>query len=426
MGRSRRPGRLPDEQARVDSLANEADALEMRTPGTALAVEAAERSVAAAEQLVAASGTLDSRRRLVRALSRQTASYAAAGDDIPGAVRSAERCWVLCLEVVDAARPDPEVLDEVAGLVVNAAGVVAPVLVTAGRQQDAEQVTQACIDVAASASGPRSRQARARLAIMELAADADEFAQERAHGWWQETSGAVEQALGKGRNAVEVLRGHAAEGPYDALDLARMLQVVSRLETVAGRLAEAAAALDEAISVLTPIAERGPRFAWFLRGMRGERDGLRGHVPRTPAGTQDSSSLPADRAFRRAARDLGDGIEDAFPRDLAAAAAAVQAVSQHKARRGLAMAWYARLLTTAGQPAQASDTAAEAVRLLMRFSDQPDRTQAALVVTLNVLAIAARRAGNHQAAQQAELQAGRIFPQLGRRDPAYFTDLAPE
>jgi hypothetical protein len=37
-----------------------------------------------------------------------------------------------------------------------------------------------------------------------------------------------------------------------------------------------------------------------------------------------------------------------------------------------------------------------------------------------------RRAGDHQAAQQAESQAGRILPLLGRRDPAYFTDLAPE
>jgi hypothetical protein len=48
------------------------------------------------------------------------------------------------------------------------------------------------------------------------------------------------------------------------------------------------------------------------------------------------------------------------------------------------------------------------------------------MVTLGILATAARRAGDHQAAQQAELQAGRILPLLGQRDPAYFIDLAPE
>jgi hypothetical protein len=62
----------------------------------------------------------------------------------------------------------------------------------------------------------------------------------------------------------------------------------------------------------------------------------------------------------------------------------------------------------------------------MRFSDQPDRIQAALMVALHIRATAARRVGDHQAAQQAESQAGRILPLLGRRDPAYFIDLAPE
>jgi hypothetical protein len=420
----RRSGRVSGEQKRVDRLADHADALEMTAPGTAPSVEAAERSVAAAEQLVAASGTLDDQRRLVRALWRQTAAYSAAADNL-AAVRSAERCWVLCLEVLDAA-PDPGALDETTGLVVNAAGAVSPVLVIAGRQEDAERVTQACVAAAARAPGPRGRQARARLAIMELGGRADEFALARMEPRVLLVPDAVGQALGEARDAVEVLRGHAAEGPYDALDLARMLQVVSRLETVAGRVAEAAAALDEAISVLAAVAERGPRFAWFLRGMRGERDGLRGHVPDTAAMTGDSSSLPGVRAFRRAAGDLGDGIEDAFPRDLTAAAAVIEVLDQHKPRRGLAMAWHARLLAAAGRPAEASDAAAAAVRQLMRFSDQPDRIQAALIVTLDILATAARRAGDHQAAQQAESQAGRILPLLGRRDPAYFTDLAPE
>jgi hypothetical protein len=159
MSLRRRPGRLSGEQARVDRLADQADALEMAAPGTAPSVEAAERSVAAAEQLVATSGTLDNRRRLVRALWRQTAAYSAAVDN-PSAVRSAGRCWALCVEVLDAA-PDPGVLDEVVGLVVNAAGVVAPVLELAGRQQDAERVTQACVDAAARAQGPRGQQARA-------------------------------------------------------------------------------------------------------------------------------------------------------------------------------------------------------------------------------------------------------------------------
>jgi len=178
----------------------------------------------------------------------------------------------------------------------------------------------------------------ARLAIIELGARADEFARVSTDPRLLLVGDAVEEALGEARDATGVLRGHAAEGPYDVLDLARMLQVVSRLETVAGRVAEAAAALDEAVSVLAPVAGHGPRFAWFLRGMRGERDGLRGHVPDTPAVTGDSSSLPGVRAFLRAARDLGDETRDTFPRDLAAAAAA-ETPGQHRRRRGLAMAW---------------------------------------------------------------------------------------
>jgi hypothetical protein len=155
----RRPGRLSGEQAQADRLADQADALEMTAPGTGPSVEAAERSVAAAGQLAAASGMLDNQRRLVRALWRQTAAYSAAGSN-PAAMRSAERCWALCLEVLDAAL-DPGVLDEVIGLVVSAAGAVSPVLVIAGRQQDAERVTQACVAAAARAPGPGGRQARA-------------------------------------------------------------------------------------------------------------------------------------------------------------------------------------------------------------------------------------------------------------------------
>ena len=90
------------------------------------------------------------------------------------------------------------------------------------------------------------------------------------------------------------------------------------------------------------------------------------------------------------------------------------------------MAWRARLLAAAGRQAEASDAAAAAVRQLMRFSDQPERIQAALMVTLHILATSARRAGDHQTAEQAESQAGRILPLLGRRDPAYFVDPAPE
>ena len=420
----RRSGRLSGEQSQADRLADQADALEMTAPGTAPSVEAAERSVAAAERLLAASGTLDNRRRLVRALWRQTAAYSAAGSN-PAAVSSAERCWALCLEVLDAAL-DPGVLDDVVGLVVSAAGAVSPVLVIAGRQEDAERVTQAGVAAAARAPGPGGRQARARLAVMELGARADEFARVRMQPRLLLVPDAVEEALGEARDAARLLRGHAAEGPYEVLDLARMLQVLSRLETVAGRVTEAAAALDEAISVLAPVAGRGPRFAWFLRGMRGERDGLRAHVPDTAAMTGDSSSLPGVRAFQRAASDFGDGIEDAFPRDLTAAAAVIDALGQHGPRRGLAMAWHARLLAAAGRPAEASDAAAAAIRQLMRFSDQPGRIQAALMVTLHIQATAARRVGDHQTAQQAESQAGRILPLLGKRDPAYFIDLAPE
>jgi hypothetical protein len=129
----RRPGRLSGERARADRLADQADALEMTAPGTAPSVEAAEQSVAVAEELAAESGALDDQRRLVRAPWRQTGAYSAAADN-PAAVRSAERCWALCLKVLDAAT-DPGMRDEVTGLVVSAAGAVGPVLAMGGRQK---------------------------------------------------------------------------------------------------------------------------------------------------------------------------------------------------------------------------------------------------------------------------------------------------
>jgi len=87
------------------------------------------------------------------------------------------------------------------------------------------------------------------------------------------------------------------------------------------------------------------------------------------------------------------------------------------------MAWHARLLAGNGRPAGARGLAADAVRQLTRFSDNPDGFQAALVVALTVQATATRASGDHHEAPLTDQRAARILAILTERDDTYADDL---
>ena len=426
-GEPRRAGSVTAEE-RADALAGRADQLAMSQPGSRLAIEAAEQSVAMADQLAAVSGTQDNRRRLARALWRRTSAYVMA-EDFLTAAGSAQRCWGLCLQLLDGTSADAAAFDEMAGLVVRWCGALGPALVMAGMQQEADQMSAVVVDVAARARGPRGRQARARQALGDLSVKAEAFKQADLDGRGDQILGDLQEAIAVARHSVDVLRDHVAEGPYDVADLARMLQVLGRLYVVAGLIGDAHAALDEAISAAGTVAGQGPVFAGFLRELQTERHGTPGPVPEEP--WHGPPVTFGKRAFLRAARDLGGHDAGLFPGDAADMAAVIDRLRVREEDdpgrcgplRGLAMAWHAHLLACRGRPAEACDLAGRAIRQLMRFSDAPDRIQAALTTALTVDAGARKAAGDHHGARLARERAAAIRTILIRRDSTYADDL---
>jgi hypothetical protein len=344
--------------------------------------------------------------RLVRARQRLTAVCVARRDETR-ALQQAEVCWALCLELL-AETDGTADFDAVAGLVVGASGAVGPAFADAGRDAEAYEIQRVSHDVAERAQGPRGRQARARLALGRLSDQTPEF------GFVEGAD--LSQALSEGYEAVDALREHATEGPYEAADLAQMLLVVSRLEMIAEHLPEAAADLDEAIAVITPVAGTGPVTARLATTLRDLRDNLRGH-------SNAAAGLPDEHAFLRASAELGDGADHQFPPALARASLLVAAFEPHDARRGLAMAWHAAMLTVGGRALEAQDEAEAAVRQLRFFAGDPVRVQAALVVTLRILATAAEWTADANAAQRAETQSAVLRAQLRERDPDLLEDL---
>jgi hypothetical protein len=287
-----------------------------------MAIEAAEQSVAVARQLAMQSATLDNQRRLARALWRQTHAYFMAGD-FPTAAQCARRCWAVCRQLLEATAADAAAFDEVVGLVTRWCGMLGPAVAMVGPQPEADAMEAACREIAARAAGPRGRQARALNAMADLFAKADTFRQADLDGHREQITGELHEAVAQARHGVDVLRGHTAEGPSETIDLARMLQVLSRLYVVDGSLTAAEAALDEAISIAESVADTGPTFAELLRQIRVERHGRPGTTPvvRSQAGPHMAPSM---QAFLRAARDLNEDGSGRFPGNLAGAAAVIE------------------------------------------------------------------------------------------------------
>jgi len=421
----------------VDGLSDLADEVALRRgPVTPEAADAALRAVEIAERLLELDGVLPNQRRLARALWRRLSTFAMPAER-DGVERTALRCWSVCVEMLDAARGDAVVFDDVVGDVGMWAGSLVPALGLVGRHAEAAQVYETAAIAAGQAWGARGRHARARLMIFPLAATADTMAEQRIKGPW---GAAAEQALADAVTAchgvLSVLRGHLRDGAFEVTEVARTLQVLSRLQTVGGRLREAAAALEEAITLLAPVAGEGPRIAEMMHGLQAERDGLRGQVPPAvpaspPAPAAEPPAVVPRQAFLRAARDVGIGADDLPPNDVRAVVALerirvaeAEDPGRYGPARGLLMAWRARLLAEIGKTEPARDLADRSVRHLSLYTDRPQQIQASLVVALAVLQRAASACGQAEQAARAGQRAAVLYATLLARDATYAHDLA--
>lgn len=420
----------------VDELCDLADGTVLRRPDTPEAAYAASRAVEAAERLLERDGSLPNQRRLARALWRRLSTFAMPAER-DAVEQTALRCWTLCVGMLETARGDAVAFDDVGGDVGMSAGVLVPALGSVGRHADAARVYETRAITARRAMGARGRQARARLMMFPLAATADTMAEQRIRGSWNAASEeALADAIASCHDVLRVLHEYLDDGPFEVSEAARALQVLSRLQTLGGRLREAAAALDEALTLLAVVADQGPRYAAMWAGLRAERDGLRGHVPDAmpaprPAQPDKPTANVPRQAFLRAARDAGIDADE-LPSTEASAVLAVDRMrlaesddpARHGPAHGLLMAWRARLLVEAGKPDLARDLADRSVRHLISYNDRPQQIQAPLAVALAVLHQAASACGQTEQAARARQRATALYTTLVARDATYAQDLA--
>jgi hypothetical protein len=262
-GPARGPGEGP---------AAEADRLAVSEPGSPAAVAAAGLSVQAAQAL-AAGGDIPGRRRLARARWRQAATLLQAGD-AAGAADSAARCRELGLALLAEVQAADPLADEVVGEFGSFTVTTIAAASANGEPGPAAEQLEHALAVTREGDGPRARQAHARLMVLTLTMACEQYAQARLHGQWDDVATAVVDTIRSGRDTAETLRGHVGEGPVEAGEAARALQMVSRLLTVANRLPEALSALDDALGLAASVEESGPWFEAFAAGVRAEHDGL--------------------------------------------------------------------------------------------------------------------------------------------------------
>jgi hypothetical protein len=264
------------------------------------------------------------------------------------------------------------------------------------------------------------------MMVFSLATASDTMLLDYRRGNWDASSDQrLDGTIASCHQVLDVLGEHLDDGPYEVTELARGLKILSRLQIVAGRLPEAAVALDEAVTLLAALAGEGAWYANRLSEYQVERDRVRSRLP-------EPEALPDRQVFERAARDAGlDPVELAETE--AGTAEAVERMraaeadepARHGPVRGLLMAWQACLLLADGKPKPARDLADAAVRHLSSFSDRPQRIQASLVVALAVLKRAATALGDTDQANRAGQRATVLYETLVAGDPTYAEDLAP-
>ncbi len=299
--------------------AAEADRLALSEPGSPAAVAAAGLSVQAAQAL-ASGGDIAGRRRLARARWRQAGTLLQAGN-AAAAADSAGRCRELGLALLAEVPATDPLADELVGEF-GAFAVTGVAAASANGEPGAaaEQLEHA-LALTRDGTGPRARQGHARLMVLTLTMACEQYAQARLHGQWDDVATAVVDTIRSGRETAQTLRSHVGEGPVEAGEAARALQMVSRLLTVANRLPEALSALDDALGLAASVEDSGPWFQAFAAGVRAEREGLSQALlaaAAPPAGPADATPVESrpvassDISGNGAAPD-GDAFVTAIP-----------------------------------------------------------------------------------------------------------------
>ncbi len=301
----------PAAEQRVDELSDAADRLATKHAGTSESADAAQRAVEAAEKLWTSDSCLANQRRLARSLWRRASTYPLP-EEGDAAGRDAWRCWTVCAEMLEATRDHSAAFDDVVGDIGMWAGVLVPTLGAAGQPTRASQVYENAAGAAERAGGAQGRRARMRLRMFPLAHAADVMAETRIGGGWDEQAQALlEETIDDCLEVVAVSREYRAEGAFEVSELARALQVLGRLQLVAGRPLDAAASLDESIALMTSVADEGPRYAAFFHGLQAERLGLRTVAVRDAAGPvgPQAGAGDVDEAASRIGRMLQQALE---------------------------------------------------------------------------------------------------------------------
>ncbi len=417
-------------------LLDRADRLAETEPGTAAAVRAANEAVDAAETLLRTVVTVAGQRRVSRACWRRAWTLSQAGR-AAAAVEPARRCWRLAVSLVEGCAAGDPLLDLLIGELVERLAVVEGVLADAGLAAESSQAVRTAEQaVTRAGDSPAGRRAAARLRLRELARLPPEYARRLAEdGWDSRVPDELRRAAQVGDEILDVLLDHVDDGPAEVTEAALALHAISRLWALAGESQAAQDALEQAITLASTVLDRGPAFEALHDILLADRDALTRTVTVDPAaeaqvdGDDPDQSEPEpvespdlEYLFVRAAVEVG--LDDRTTQLLTAPvreatelvtllqAEEVLEPEEYGPRRGLALAALAWSWLRAGEPGPGRLIADQAVVLLDRPTDEPERVQVATVTALTVLARAARGTGRSDEAGRAERRAGQILRTL--------------
>src|SRR5215831_15533071 len=166
----------------ADRLADEADALEYAERGSPRALDAAERSVAVAEELLRRGETVPALSRAARAWWRHTSTLGHTyqrPDQLPGVIPGARRCAELGLAAIRRTPADDPGYGALVATFALQLSVVISALSSTGHGEEAAGLYGAAREAAARGSGPGIEHAQARLTAFGLEALVDVAAEAR-------------------------------------------------------------------------------------------------------------------------------------------------------------------------------------------------------------------------------------------------------
>jgi tetratricopeptide (TPR) repeat protein len=309
----------------ADQLVADADEQAIVEGATRPVLKVIEASVKASRARLAQVGGPADRRRLARALWRQSTILATC-ERYPEAVGAAEESVALSRRVLADSGSDDGIVGEFAQHVAD----LALVIVAAGDRPRADRLLVEALDAGRRGSGAAALRGRATAELIRFRLLLDD-------GLGAATAGSTvddEGLVAAGESTVDLLRGVATEDdPTTLMDLAQALHLLSRAYTVAVRPVPAAAALRESFALyscfdgpasrasaqtvideLRRLSRAAPEVEFRLPTPGSWAATFRDRKPpdaaRTPAGarTGDAGRSAEDAPLDLAARSLEEGV----------------------------------------------------------------------------------------------------------------------